>query len=140
MAISAAMQGLGSVLGLVVGGALTVISWRLAFLINFPIGVIIIWIALTRLEETRHERLKLDITGALLATLGCTAAVFRSPRVRAWLGGPVGDRRGIAAIALVWRSCSSNAAPTTRWCRCGCSAIAIGWRRSSRYSWPAACC
>ena len=45
IAISAAMQGLGSVLGLVVGGALTVISWRLAFLINLPIGVLIIWIA-----------------------------------------------------------------------------------------------
>ena len=69
MAMSAAMQGLGSVLGLVVGGALTVISWRLAFLINFPIGVLIIWIALTRLEETRHERLKLDVTGALLGWL-----------------------------------------------------------------------
>ena len=54
MAISAGMQGIGSVLGLVLGGALTVISWRLAFLINLPIGVLIIWIALTRLEETRH--------------------------------------------------------------------------------------
>ena len=29
-----------------------------------------------RLGETHHERLKLDITGALLATLGCTSAVF----------------------------------------------------------------
>ena len=86
MAISAAMQGLGSVLGLVVGGALTVISWRLAFLINFPIGAAIIWIALTRLEETRHERLKLDVTGALVATLGCTAAVlvFTQGPSRGW--------------------------------------------------------
>lgn len=101
MAISAAMQGLGSVLGLVVGGALTVISWRLAFLINFPIGVIIIWIALTRLEETRHERLKLDITGALLATLGCTAAVlvFTQGPPRGWVD-PWVIGAGIAAIAL----------------------------------------
>ena len=87
MAMSAAMQGVGSVLGLVLGGALTVVSWRLAFLINFPIGVIIIWIALTRLEETRHERLKLDITGALLATLACTAAVlvFTQGPPRGWV-------------------------------------------------------
>jgi len=86
MAMSAAMQGLGSVLGLVVGGALTVINWRLAFLINLPIGALIIWIALTRLDETRHERLKLDITGALLATLGCTAAVlvFTQGPQRGW--------------------------------------------------------
>ena len=101
MAMSAAMQGLGSVLGLVVGGALTVISWRLAFLINFPIGVVIIWIALTRLEETRHERLKLDVTGALLATMGCTAAVlvFTQGPPRGWVDLWV-IGAGIAAIVL----------------------------------------
>ncbi len=101
MAISAAMQGLGSVLGLVVGGALTVISWRLAFLINFPIGAVIIWIALTRLEETRHERLKLDVTGALLATLGCTAAVlvFTQGPPRGWVD-PWVIGAGVLAVAL----------------------------------------
>ena len=101
MAMSAAMQGVGSVLGLVVGGALTVISWRLAFLINFPIGVAIIWIALTRLEETRHERLKLDVTGALVATLGCTAAVlvFTQGPPRGWVD-PWVIGAGIAAVLL----------------------------------------
>ncbi len=101
MAMSAAMQGLGSVLGLVVGGALTVISWRLAFLINLPIGVLIIWIALTRLEETRHERLKLDISGALLATLGCAAAVmvFTQGPPRGW-ADPWVIGAGCAAVAL----------------------------------------
>lgn len=102
MAMSAAMQGLGSVLGLVVGGALTVINWRLAFLINFPIGALIVWIALTRLEETRHERLKLDITGALLATLGCTAAVlvFTQGPQRGWVD-PWVIGAGVAAVVLV---------------------------------------
>jgi EmrB/QacA subfamily drug resistance transporter len=101
MAMSAAMQGLGSVLGLVVGGALTVISWRLAFLINLPIGVLIIWIALTRLEETRHERLKLDVSGALLATLACAAAVmvFTQGPPRGWVD-PWVIGAGIAAVAL----------------------------------------
>ncbi len=51
MAVSAAMQGIGSVLGLVLGGALTVISWRLAFLINVPIGIVIIAIAVYRIEK-----------------------------------------------------------------------------------------
>lgn len=101
MAMSAAMQGLGSVLGLVVGGALTVISWRLAFLINLPIGVLIIWIALTRLEETRHERLKLDVSGALLATMACAAAVmvFTQGPPRGWVD-PWVIGAGIAAVAL----------------------------------------
>src|SRR4051794_7947909 len=54
LAVSAAMQGLGSVLGLVAGGAVTGLSWRLAFLVNVPIGIFIIVVGLTRLEETRH--------------------------------------------------------------------------------------
>jgi EmrB/QacA subfamily drug resistance transporter len=101
MAMSAAMQGLGSVLGLVVGGALTGISWRLAFLINFPIGALIIWIALTRLEETRQERLKLDISGALLATAGCAAAVmvFTQGPPRGWVD-PWVIGAGIVAVLL----------------------------------------
>ena len=101
MAISAGMQGIGSVLGLVLGGALTVISWRLAFLINLPIGVLIIWIALTRLEETRHERLKLDITGALVATLACAAAVlvFTQGPPRGW-ADPWVIGAGVAAVLL----------------------------------------
>jgi MFS family permease len=101
MAISAGMQGIGSVLGLVLGGALTVISWRLAFLINLPIGVLIIWIALTRLEETRHERLKLDITGALVATLACAAAVlvFTQGPPRGW-ADPWVIGAGLAAVLL----------------------------------------
>ena len=101
MAMSAAMQGIGSVLGLVVGGALTELSWRLAFLINVPIGALIVWIAVTRLEETRHERLKLDITGAMLATLGCAAGVlvFTQGPPRAWVD-PWVIGAGIAALLL----------------------------------------
>jgi EmrB/QacA subfamily drug resistance transporter len=101
MAVSAAMQGIGSVMGLVLGGALTVISWRLAFLINVPIGIVIIAIAVYRLSETHHERLKLDITGALLATLGCTAAVlvFTQGPPRGWVDPWV---FGAAAAAVVF--------------------------------------
>ena len=76
MAVSAAMMGIGSVLGLVLGGAFTVISWRLAFLINVPIGIVIIAIAHTRLRETHRERLRLDVAGAVLATLACSTAVL----------------------------------------------------------------
>src|ERR1700742_4697729 len=51
MGVSAAMQGIGAVLGLVLGGALTVVSCRLAFLINVPIGIVIITIAVYRLRR-----------------------------------------------------------------------------------------
>jgi EmrB/QacA subfamily drug resistance transporter len=75
-AVFAAMTGVGSVMGLVVGGALTEVSWRWAFLVNVPIGIMMIYLARTTLRETHRERMKLDATGAVLATLACTAAVF----------------------------------------------------------------
>src|SRR5271166_189370 len=75
-AVFAAMTAIGSVMGLVVGGALTEFSWRLAFMVNVPIGLVMIYLARTALRETNRERMKLDATGAVLATLACTAAVF----------------------------------------------------------------
>ena len=102
LAVSAAMQGAGSVLGLVLGGAVTVVSWRLAFLINVPIGIVIIVIAVLKINETRHERLKLDITGALLATLGCTCAVlvFIQGPPRGWVD-PWVIGAGVAAAVFL---------------------------------------
>jgi EmrB/QacA subfamily drug resistance transporter len=75
-AVLGAMTGVGSVMGLVVGGALTELSWRLAFMVNVPIGLLMVYLARTVLRETHKERMKLDATGAVLATLACTAAVF----------------------------------------------------------------
>jgi hypothetical protein len=74
--VFAAMTAIGSVMGLVVGGALTEVSWRLAFMVNVPIGLVMIYLARTALRETNRERMKLDAAGAMLATLACTAAVF----------------------------------------------------------------
>ena len=61
-AVFAAMTAIGSVMGLVVGGALTELSWRLAFLVNVPIGLVMIYLARTRCgkptgaDEARRHR------------------------------------------------------------------------------------
>jgi EmrB/QacA subfamily drug resistance transporter len=75
-AVFGAMAGVGAVVGLVMGGALTEVSWRLAFLVNVPIGLLVIYVARTMLRETQKELMRLDATGAALATLVCTAVVF----------------------------------------------------------------
>jgi EmrB/QacA subfamily drug resistance transporter len=75
-AVFGALGAIGAVLGLVAGGALTGVSWRLAFLVNVPVGLLVIYLARTMLSETPKERSKLDATGAALATLICTAGVF----------------------------------------------------------------
>src|SRR5689334_2525158 len=100
-AIFAAMTGVGSVMGLIVGGALTEVSWRLAFLVNVPIGLLMIYLARRTLRETHRERMKLDAAGALLATLGCTAAVFgfsNGPE-HGWLK-PLTIGSGVAALGF----------------------------------------
>jgi EmrB/QacA subfamily drug resistance transporter len=76
MAVLGAIGGVSAVLGLVVGGVLTQLSWRLVFLVNVPIGLLVLYLSRTALRETQKERMKLDATGAGLATLGCTALVF----------------------------------------------------------------
>ncbi|TSD93558.1 DHA2 family efflux MFS transporter permease subunit [Skermania sp. ID1734] len=76
VAIFAAMTGVGSVTGLILGGALTQFSWRWIFIINVPIGFVIVALAVVALRETAPHRLTLDVQGAVLATLGCTAIVF----------------------------------------------------------------
>lgn len=75
-AIYAAMTGIGSVAGLILGGVLTELSWRLVFLINVPIGLVVGVGALWALAESQGERLSLDVPGAVLGTLGCTLLVL----------------------------------------------------------------
>jgi EmrB/QacA subfamily drug resistance transporter len=102
-AVFGAMTGVGSVMGLVVGGALTEVSWRLGFLVNVPVGLVMIYLARTALRETQKERMKLDATGAVLATLACTAAVFAfsiGPE-QGWISIITIGSGAVAAVALV---------------------------------------
>lgn len=76
IAIFGAMVGVGSVGGLVVGGALADVWWRGIFLINVPIGLLVFVGALRCLRDTGHHRLSLDVRGAVLATIGVATLVF----------------------------------------------------------------
>jgi EmrB/QacA subfamily drug resistance transporter len=98
-----AIAVLGAVTGLVVGGLLTGVSWRLAFLVNVPIGLLVIHLARTMLPETQRERMRLDAGGAILATLVCTAAVFGlsvAPE-QGWLSAVTMGAAMAAAVAFV---------------------------------------
>ncbi|GIZ99267.1 hypothetical protein TTY48_38790 [Tsukamurella sp. TY48] len=76
-AIFGAMAGLGSVAGLVAGGLLATIDWRLVFWINIPIGIVCVIGAIVSLEESTSERRHaLDVKGAILAVTGCVAGVY----------------------------------------------------------------
>ncbi|MGV9712416.1 MFS transporter [Gordonia sp. NPDC003424] len=88
-AIYAAMTGIGSVAGLIFGGLLTQVSWRLVFLINVPIGLLVAAGAVMYLRESQGVRLALDIKGAVLGTLGCTLLVLAVNEGPAGWGRPI---------------------------------------------------
>jgi EmrB/QacA subfamily drug resistance transporter len=71
--------GGAAALGPLVGGYLTTyISWHWAFLINVPIGIVVLIGVLAVVPETRdtHGRKGFDIPGTLLVTLGLIGVVF----------------------------------------------------------------
>jgi EmrB/QacA subfamily drug resistance transporter len=118
IAVFGAMMGVSSVLSLVVGGALAEVAWRLIFLVNVPIGLLVIYLARTALRETQQQRMKLDATGAGLVTLTCTAAVvaFSMGPEKGWLsattiGSGVVALGAFVAFAVVERTAENPIVP-----------------------------
>ncbi|MET3960897.1 EmrB/QacA subfamily drug resistance transporter [Marmoricola sp. OAE513] len=72
-----AMAGLGITLGLVLGGVLTeAASWRWVFLVNVPIGLVLLVSAPRVLPETRGVARRVDLLGALTGTAALTTLVY----------------------------------------------------------------
>ncbi|MFI2210217.1 MFS transporter [Streptomyces sp. NPDC020141] len=82
MGVYAAMAGLGSTVGLLLGGVLTdYLDWRWVFFVNIPIGLAIL--AGTRvLADTEADRRpgRLDVPGAITGTGGLLALVHAITR------------------------------------------------------------
>jgi EmrB/QacA subfamily drug resistance transporter len=71
------IAGLAVALGPVVGGAVVSgISWHWIFWLNVPIGIVLIPLALRRLDESYGPAAKLDLPGVALASAGLTGIVW----------------------------------------------------------------
>ena len=70
----------GSAVGVLVGGILTqYLSWRWNFFVNVPVGILVAITAYALLPHhigEENRKIKLDLRGALTATLGLMALVF----------------------------------------------------------------
>ncbi|WP_371778644.1 MFS transporter [Streptosporangium subroseum] len=73
-----ASGGVGGMAGAVAGGAITTgLSWRWIFLINVPIGAVLIVVAMMSLAGTRTGRREsLDLAGAVTGTAGLAALIY----------------------------------------------------------------
>ena len=101
----AGLSGIATAIGPFAGGWLVkAASWRLVFLINLPLAVLVIAVALRQVPENRDPDASgtLDIAGAVLAALGLggvTYALIEGPG-RGWGTAPVliSAVLGIAAV------------------------------------------
>ncbi|HEX4688515.1 MAG TPA: MFS transporter [Nocardioides sp.] len=82
LGVVGAVSGLSAVIGPVLGGWLVSsdafgIGWRSVFLINVPVGIVLVVLALRWVPETRSERpLRLDPVGLALATTGLVGVMY----------------------------------------------------------------
>ncbi|GAB3425389.1 MFS transporter [Flindersiella endophytica] len=88
-----AAGGVGGMAGAVVGGAITTgLSWQWVFLINVPIGALLIAVALISLPGNGPgERQPLDLPGAITGTAGLAGVVYGVMQVagHGWTSTPV---------------------------------------------------
>jgi hypothetical protein len=82
LGVYGSMAGLGSVIGLVLGGTLTeYASWRWVLFINTPIAVAVLAATFTGvLVPGDRERGTLDVPGAVTATLGIASLIYALTR------------------------------------------------------------
>ncbi|WP_083460177.1 MFS transporter [Jiangella muralis] len=84
-AIFGVTSGAGGILGMVLGGVLTSFgSWRWCLLINLPVGLVILVLALRHLEESTAARpTRYDLPGAVTATAGVGSFIYGVSNVAA---------------------------------------------------------
>ena len=102
-----AFSGITAAIGPVVGGFLVDhFSWRWAFLLNVPIGVVLLLVCLAKVPESRGDAVDgpVDIAGATAATLGLAGIVFAliEAPTRGWTSAPVASAglAGLVALAI----------------------------------------
>ncbi len=72
-----AVSSIGASAGLILGGVLTdFLSWRWSLLINVPVGLVVIPMIGRLVTETPRRPSRLDISGAITATLGSVSLVY----------------------------------------------------------------
>src|SRR5262245_15788929 len=108
LGIYGAMAGLGSVAGLLLGGVLTTyLSWRWVLFINVPIAVGVL-AGTGVLVAGDHEHGRLDVPGAITATLGIGSLIYALTRgnTNGWTNP--GTLPGLFAAAVLQHTSAHN--------------------------------
>jgi EmrB/QacA subfamily drug resistance transporter len=94
-----------------VGGVLAQLSWHWVFLINLPIGLVLLWLAVAAVEDVRPDgdAVRPDVAGAvvLAGSVGLLALGLTKSNDWGWTSGrTAGSLAGAAVLAVVfvWQS------------------------------------
>lgn len=115
LSLYAATAGIGSSLGLVLGGVFAgLLSWRVGFFLNMPVGLAVYLAARHLLTETAGTGGRLDILSALTSTIGMACLVYGIVlAAEAGPGDPVTWASGLAGLLVLagffWRQARSPA-------------------------------
>ncbi|MBT9671558.1 MFS transporter [Secundilactobacillus kimchicus] len=72
-----ATGGLGASFGLVIGGLIaSYLSWRVGFLLNVPVGILMVILALKFIPKSQPSAGRIDWLGALLSVAGISAIIY----------------------------------------------------------------
>ena len=101
-----AISGGGAAIGLVAGGILTeFFSWHWTLLVNVPIAIIAVSLAIPFVKESRATGdTKYDVPGAILATLGLVSLVYGITQAESvgWTGTTTLTFIGIGLVLLAF--------------------------------------
>lgn len=77
LSLFTAVSSIGASAGLILGGALTeFLDWRWSLLVNVPVGIVVVLAVRKLVAETQPAPARLDVPGAVSATLGSAALVY----------------------------------------------------------------
>jgi EmrB/QacA subfamily drug resistance transporter len=101
-----AFTGITAAIGPVIGGFLIEhFSWMWAFLVNAPIGVVLLLLCAAKVPESRgsDDHAAIDVLGPCLVTIGLAGVVFAfiEAPVRGWADAPVWLAAAIGVVALL---------------------------------------
>jgi len=99
-----ALSGGGAAIGLIMGGLLVeYTSWHWVLLVNIPIAVVAVFLALAYVHESKATgNTKYDIPGAITGTLGIVSVVYGISKATAdgWTGGATLGFIGFGLVVL----------------------------------------
>jgi EmrB/QacA subfamily drug resistance transporter len=104
MGVWAAVAAGGAAAGVLLGGVLTqYLNWRWNFFVNVPVGILVVLASLKLLPHhigEENKKMKLDLPGATLATLGLMSLVYGLSKAPS-LGWDSGSVWGFIAAGVV---------------------------------------